>query len=41
MARWLFGVEHSKLGAVFGSMKRHDMLFLVLLVVEDLSYDYK
>ena len=33
--RWLFGVEHSKLGAVFESMKRHDMLFLVLLVVED------
>ena len=33
--RWLFGVEHSKLGAVFESMKRHDMLFLVLPVVED------
>ena len=33
--RWLFGVEHSKLGAVFESMKRHDMLFLVLLGLED------
>ena len=28
-------VERSKLGAVFESMKRHDMLFLVFLPVED------
>ena len=34
--RWLFGVEHSTLGAVIESMQKHDiMLFLVLLVLDD------
>ena len=35
--RWLFVVEHCKLGAVLESMKRHDILFLGLLVVEVFS----